>query len=254
MERHGANIKALLILALAAAPAAAHRPYAVKEKEIQGPQGQPLVVEKLFGDGIFSADPVSLQIRTKEGAVIAYTAVSPHVGVYCPSVSDCWAFPHDSLMGIVTAMHLDDTALDFNKQLGPEEKGVIVEKAGTTYGFENPISRKEPLGFKQDRSLIMKAVGPYFVIRDHLGLLIFLALLCILPQALSAAEPKLTASRRSTEQTAIKFIIRALYTVDIVLLLGLSYLILSMVAPWSYALAVAGLSLWASRRYLQRPP
>lgn len=235
----------LSLTLLCAAPASAHRPYAFKQKTVDSPQG-PLTIEKLFGDGIFAADPVSMQVRNAQGAVLAYTSVSDHVALFCPSVSSCWAFPHDSVWGIPTPWRLDHADLDYAKTLDP--KLALEQRGPVTYGFENPWGRKEASGFKKERSLMILA-GPLIAFLDHGGLLGVLAVFCALPFALKTVLAKL-ALRQGPLNTALKVLVTLLYAFNAVVLILLFYVILARAAPWLYAAAVAGLSRWAGRRYL----
>ncbi len=183
-----AHVLVLAIL-LSAGAAEAHRPYAVKIKSLEGPQGQPLIIEKLFGDGIFSADPVSLQLRNSRGAILAYTPVGQHVALFCPSLKSCWAFPHDALFGLASSWRLDPSGLEYERPRDPDLEGKIESRGRITYGFGNPSQRSAASGFKKEASLWPRLASPLFVFLDHAILLTVLAFTC----AFSLAAPWLYA-------------------------------------------------------------
>ena len=246
----GAHVLVLAIL-LSAGAAEAHRPYAVRIKSLEGPQGQPLIIEKLFGDGIFSADPVSLQLRNSRGAVLAYTPVGQHVAVFCPSLKSCWAFPHDALFGLASSWRLDPSGLEYERPLDSDLEGKIESRGRITYGFGDPGRRSAASGFKKEASLWPRLASPLFVFLDHAILLTVLAFTCAFPFALRCAKKRLTASRQGAAKLAIAIFLGLLYALNALVLLLLIYLTFSLAAPWLYALATAGLSRWAGGRCLR---
>lgn len=106
-----------LLFSLFSSPAYAHPPYIVKEKDIIGPNNENLIVEKLYGDGIFGSDPVAFQIRNSNGAVIASSIVSDNIAYFCPSISNCWIFPNGFLPFFSKGYKLNSENLEYSKKL-----------------------------------------------------------------------------------------------------------------------------------------
>ncbi len=112
-----AFIFVFLLVLLFSAEGHAHSPYAVKEGTLIVPSGEIVVKEKLYGDGIFSADPVTFQLRNRNGVVLANTPVAEHVAVFCPSVNFCWAFPYGFLSPFAMGYKLDVKKIEWNDDL-----------------------------------------------------------------------------------------------------------------------------------------
>lgn len=73
-------------------PASAHPSYAVPQKTLDFGNGRTAMLEILYGDGIFFANPARAQLRTSEGATVAKTPMGGNVVTLCPSVEYCWVF------------------------------------------------------------------------------------------------------------------------------------------------------------------
>ena len=87
-----AILLAVALVVSHARPASAHRSYSVPQKTLDFGDGRTAMLEILYGDGIFFADPARAQLRTKEGATVAKTPMDGHVATFCPSVEYCWVF------------------------------------------------------------------------------------------------------------------------------------------------------------------
>ena len=48
----------------------AHMPYVIKQHHVVTESGQPLVVERFGGDGVFWPDPTALQIRNAQAGLL----------------------------------------------------------------------------------------------------------------------------------------------------------------------------------------
>jgi hypothetical protein len=175
-----------LILAgmlLVSTPAEAHRPYAAKIKMLEGPSGEPLILERLFGDGIFFADPVSLQVRNKKGAVIAWTPTAGRVAVFCPSIQFCWTFPYGILSPLAQPFKLAHEKLDYSKEGDVEEYKELssyltddeVKRVGS-YRFPYPEKRKDNAGFTPDGPIAL-LLSPVVMLVDHAAAYAVLAIL-----------------------------------------------------------------------------
>ncbi len=240
------------LLAFFAATVAAHAPYAVKEKELPSPQGTPLLLERLHGDGIFGPDPVSLHLRTPEGAVLAHTPVNQFVAVFCPSLRSCWAFPHNALIPVSRPWRLDFDHLDYAKRPPPDLR--LKEGRGVVRGFGNPIDRTEALGFVADGSVAGILAGPVVVIGCPLPFLAVLALVSLFPYGVARAFAPAVAARQGAARMVLQAVSGLLYLFWGLALLPLGLLTLGGAAPWLYSALAVGLSLWAGSRFLTRPP
>ena len=88
----------LLVLALLThAPAHAHPPYLLKQGVITDPDGNQVIKEKLYGDGVIVPDPGTFQLRNRHGALLANSPIEDHVASFCPSLNFCWVFPYHVL-------------------------------------------------------------------------------------------------------------------------------------------------------------
>jgi len=167
-------------------PAQAHSPYAIRQNIISGPDQNPLIVEKLFGDGVIvSSDPVSFQIRNKNGAVIAHTQTSLHLSVFCPTIQLCWAFPYDN-SAIVEPMHLDYKALDYAAQdpkIHPEEMADYFSGKNDTLrdtGLREPFYSDKPYHFYKGPEWL-KWLSPLIIISSNFFSFLILASVYFLP-------------------------------------------------------------------------
>ena len=83
----------LILTLLIHAPAYAHPPYLAKQGIITDPDGNKVIKEKLYGDGVFTNDPVTFRLRNRHGALLANSPINTHVFSFCPSIDFCWVFP-----------------------------------------------------------------------------------------------------------------------------------------------------------------
>lgn len=236
---------------LAAVPVFAHKPYGHLQKDLRSPQGERLVLEKVFGDGLFGPDPSSLQLRNRHGAVIAYTPANIFVGVFCPSLDACWAFPHDSILGLGAPYRLEPGSLDYEKPLDPGAMDKAADKSAPW--LENPYNRKEPLGFRRDRSILMRLATPFFTLLDHGYFLGLLALSIILPPAARLLERRLASPERVYVGRLLSAARALIVALCAVVLFFVSIFALFQLTPWLYALGVAGAARWFARRRLVIP-
>jgi hypothetical protein len=184
---------------LAANSAYAHSPYLIKEGIVADPNGNEVILEKLYGDGIFTADPVSFQIRSKNGTLLAFTSTASQIGVVCPHVKFCWAFLYWGILPVGIGLKLDHQSIDWNKP-APHEK--LGEKRAEefkkyledndqkrAYGFEYPEHRKDnSTGFTEVWWTF--PFSPIFIIAGYIVPLIAILFLTALPLFLYACVKK----------------------------------------------------------------
>lgn len=239
----------LFILIFLIAPSAhAHRPYVIKEGTISDPSGNLLILEKLYGDGIFTSDPVSFQIRSKIGALLAYTPTADHVAVFCPKINFCWAFPYGVASPFTTGYKLDHTSTDWNAapqklDLQGEEEELYKKYLSDTkqrdarsYSFGDPWGRKDQKGFIPSNASII--FSPLLIIYDQIIQLIVTILLSAFPFFLYW----LFFKRYTPEKQTNKILIRGIGTVLILgyllfYCLALFILGFTIGTPWLYMLA-----------------
>ncbi|QQG35483.1 MAG: hypothetical protein HYS17_08040 [Micavibrio aeruginosavorus] len=181
------------LIFLIASPAYAHRPYLIKEGTISDPNGNSLILEKLYGDGIFTSDPVSFQIRSKSSALLAYTPTSEHIAVFCPDVRFCWAFLYGIVSPFATGMKLNHESIDWNSKaqnldLKGDEAGLYQkyledekQKRAYSYSFDYPEMRKDKQGKGFSASAWSIVFSPLFIIANHIIPLAFVTVLSIVP-------------------------------------------------------------------------
>lgn len=188
-----------VLICLFSAPAHAHSPYLIKEGVLADPEGKQIILEKLYGDGIFSADPVSFQVRSANGAVLAFTPTVSQIGVFCPHIKFCWAFVHGGLLPVGIGLKLDYKSIDWkhppnNEKLegkrGEEfEKYLNDKNAKRAYGFEYPEYRKtNPIGFEEIWWIF--PLSPLFIIAGYILPLTVMLLLTTVPVFLHRAIKK----------------------------------------------------------------
>lgn len=95
-------------------PVFAHAPYFIKQRILTTDEGQKFIVEKACGDGIFFADPMRLQVRAMNGAVVARSPVYEHAAVLCFSLQQCWVFPYGSFNLFASGWKLDPSQMKLN--------------------------------------------------------------------------------------------------------------------------------------------
>ncbi len=225
-------------------PAQAHRPYAVKEYTIQGPNKQNMIVEKLFGDGIFSGDPVRLQIRNQQGAVIAHSQTATHVGVFCPSIQFCWAFPYDDLL--VEPLLLDYEKLQYNasdvtnqpEALADYLSGAIKVLRDDRLGY--PSYRDTPQNFSTG-SPLLKILSPFIIIGDNFLTFLVLALIYFLPSFLSPIYHAFSLRKSGLRKLGLLSMGWLLLISYTILALFVSFIILfTWSTPFIYCLVIIG--------------
>lgn len=158
--------------------AQAHPPYLIKQGLTQDPNGNVIIKEKRYGDGIVAPDPFTFQLRNKNGAVIADSSASFYLPVFCPNLDLCWVFPYRSFSLWASAMTLDMDALDFDKPVpeydfdGQEEAEFQDYLTNTNtkllegYYLKYPEYEDSLLAFKP--SMIATIISPIVIIVDNI--------------------------------------------------------------------------------------
>jgi hypothetical protein len=86
---------ALLLFVLSVLPySEARSSYLVKVQTLKTPNGNPIILERLYGDAVDSPPYVRLQLRNEYGVVEAYSSAGTYISIFCPSLDNCWAFPY----------------------------------------------------------------------------------------------------------------------------------------------------------------
>ena len=187
----------LLVLALLIqAPAHAHPPYLLKQGVITDPDGNRVIKEKLYGDGVLTTDPVTFQLRNRHGAVLANSPIEDHIASFCPSINFCWVFSYHVLSLFAVGWSLDTEALEFDKPAPNYEfknaakaeafKSYLNDpnvKRFSAYALGYPeFNRSRHSGFKPSR--ISALFSPFIIMADQfIPLLVFLLstlVLCII--------------------------------------------------------------------------
>jgi hypothetical protein len=247
------QVHLILILALIgvthATPAEGHSPYIKKVLTVKSPAGDPLIIEKLYGDGIFFADPVRLQIRNKNGVVLAYSRTNTHGGVFCPSVRFCWAFPYDGLLA--EPLKLDYENLKFDES---NKDGLPADLAAYMAGLENtarsstfayPSYKDEPKNFIVFSPLI-KLLSPIIIIADNFLTFLILAAVYCLPSFLFPTFWSFSLSKTGASQFVLIFLGILMAIPFGVLTVGVTFIdLFTLSIPFLYGLLIASLSIWA---------
>ena len=237
-------------------PAQAHRPYLVKKNTIAAPSNMTVITEKLYGDGIFTADPVSFQLRNTNGAVLAYTPVASHVATFCPHIKFCWAFPYGPRSILTIGLKLDYQTIDWLAQQPPPSEDItgIDPEESTSYekylkDKRQKITRSHNFGYPEMRSgaamqgfsYISPAIvlSPLFIIADQFFPLALLAALTLSPFLLHWIFFKRLRAKRKVNQ----FLLQAAGTFLIFSNLGLAFSIFAILsftfsAPIFYLFAI----------------
>lgn len=88
-------------------PAAAHRPYVEKKGMFKGADGKNIIVEHLYGDGIFAKDPMRVQLRHENGGLIAATNVTDFGFAHCKTLDYCYLATYGTLLPFPHVMQID---------------------------------------------------------------------------------------------------------------------------------------------------
>jgi len=94
----------------------AHSPYIDPIQKLEGPNGEPLLLERLCGDGVVTCDPISVQLVNQQNDILAFTESDKLTATFCPSLKFCWVFPYDSTS--VTPLRLDYKNLPYRHKQG----------------------------------------------------------------------------------------------------------------------------------------
>ena len=183
----------LLVLALLIhTPAYAHPPYLMKEGAITDPDGNRVIKEKFYGDGIFWPDPETFQLRNRHGALLANSPIDSHVVSLCPSIRFCWAFPYNAASIFPIGWSLNIEAVEFDKPAPNYEfKNEAEEEKFKSYLNDQNVKRfssyylgypeynKPHSGFKP--SGISVLFSPFIILVDRFIPLSALLLLTLVP-------------------------------------------------------------------------
>lgn len=93
--------------------AAAHRPYVEKQGTIKGFDGKNIIVEYLYGDGIFAKDPMRIQLRHENGGLIAATNVTDFGIAYCKTLDYCYLTTYGALFPFPHVLQVDVKNLSY---------------------------------------------------------------------------------------------------------------------------------------------
>ena len=183
----GNKLYFLLVLALLIhAPAHAHPPYLLKQGVITDPDGNQVIKEKLYGDGVLFVDPRTFQLRNRHGALLANSPIEDHVASFCPSLNFCWVFPYHVLSLFAVGWSLDTEAVVFDKPAPNYEfKDAAKAEAFKSYLHDKNVKRfsayalgypefnRSHSGFKP--SGISALFSPFIIMADQfIQLLVFL--------------------------------------------------------------------------------
>ncbi|AGH97515.1 hypothetical protein [Micavibrio aeruginosavorus] len=211
MQVHKRQLKGVFVIALLCvlifSPAAhAHRPYLVNKGTLTDPGGEIIVKGKRYGDGIFSTDPVTFEIRNRNGVVLANTPVADHVAVFCPHAKFCWAFPYGYLTPIVSGYKLDADNIDWDAQSkndsgrGNFERYLSGdEKTLRDYDLDYPEFIKTYSGFEEVK--MASIISPIMIVFDQFFILLGLLVLTFVPYLLYW----LFFSKRWTQNKVLKY-------------------------------------------------
>lgn len=245
------------VLLLFASSAHAHSPYLIKQGMIAAPNGGFIIKEKLYGDGIFFADPTTFQLRSENGALLANSPVGDHVATFCPSINFCWAFPYFGGTSFLSTgwyidtqvIEFDQPALDYNLEdkKGEQFHSYLSDKNVknfSRYSLGYPQHDQPSLGFKQ--SGISTIFSPFMIIADQFRQLLAILFLTFVPFVLYW----LIFKWKKIERKVIRYPVYLLGTFLILKYLEFYSLIMSVIeftlsTPWLYMLVfmIAGIVL-----------
>ena len=249
----------LLVLALLIhAPAHAHPPYLLKQGVITDPDGNPVITEKLYGDGVLFIDPRTFQLRNRHGALLANSPIEDHVASFCPSINFCWVFPYHALSLFAVGWSLDTEALVFDKPAPNYEfKDAAQAEAFKSYLHDKNVkrfsayalgypefNRSHHSGFKP--SGISALFSPFIIMADQfIQLLVFLLstlVLCIIFRPFSR--------RKKIKRKKFKYLFYITYALFVAVYvgfyaLGIFIMAFTLQTPWIYMLLfiLAGISV-----------
>lgn len=179
----------LILTLLIYAPAYAHPPYLIKQGIIADPDGNKVIKEKLYGDGVFVSDPVTFQLRNRHGALLANSPINDHVFSFCPSIDFCWVLPYSFISLFSFGWSLTAETVEFDKSApnyefkGDEEedfKSYLNDqsfKRFSAYSLGYPEFNRSHSGFK--RSWISALLSPFIIIADQFIQLLVIFLLTL---------------------------------------------------------------------------
>lgn len=233
----------------------AHRPYAIKQGYIKSPSGESVIVEKLYGDGIFYADPVKVQLRNRFGAVIA-SAKTGSDYYFCPNIDYCWVFVYGQFL--VEPFKLDADSINWDRiPKIPEDFRASLNKylkadenwlANSHLGY--PSYKDKSFGFIPENPLL-KIISPVIILSLNIcGYLFILGLSFLLTIAYRCFLQMVVRQKWSAFLSLLMQCLNLLALVLIVVILLVTFFIITMYKAWPipYSILVIGLGLyWGSR-------
>lgn len=231
-----------------AAPSEAHSPYAIKIQDLKDPQGNLLILEKLYGDGILSEDPAKLQVRNKNGVVLARSITGTHLAVFCPSIQFCWAFPYNGGL-FIEPMVLDYQKLKYNDASTPNVKAELAsylngsEKVSRSRSFLHPMYQDKPENFLPGSPFI-KILSPLIILVDSFLNFLVLAAVYFIPSFLFPSFCTYTLSKQGFTRFTLKFLTFIFVLASALFALFLSFInLFTFATPFLYGLLVAAFSI-----------
>jgi hypothetical protein len=256
------NFLVFLSIFLLATPAEAHSPYAERMAILKSPTGSTLIAEELYGDGIFSADPVTFEIRNTHGAVIASSPVGDHMQSWCFSIENCFAFPYRYLSVYAKAWKVDFKNLEYDKpntirgskEHSEEDKEFQRYVSGTgpkvirNYQLTYPDLGNKYSGFIE-APIWVTALSPLFIVKGQIVSLALLFALCFCPLAMSKNKaPEHEKKNAGTKIFEAGLGILASGFLALVFML----ILFTVTTPITYAAVTMLLGLWFGKRYQGR--
>ena len=246
-------------------PAYAHPPYLMKQGVITDPDGNTVIKEKLYGDGVITAvDPATFQLRNRHGALLANSPIDDRVASFCPSINFCWAFPYSAMSLFSIGWSLNTEAVEFDKPApnyafkseAEEEKFKSYlndenVKHFSAYFLGYPEFNRSHSGFKQSRVSFL--FGPFIIIADQFIPLLVILLLTLVLFILFWVFFKWKKIERKT----VKYLV---YTIGALLIavylfcyaIAMFVMAIGFPAPWLYILAFTIAGKFAATIFLKR--
>jgi len=248
------KIFAFLLSLILVAPAYGHNAYLVQQGFTTDPNGNTLILEKLYGDGIFTIDPARLQLRNRNGAVVAHTQTSAQIAYFCPTISFCWAFAYNSILPFSIGERLATDGIDWDAPVPANNSGKAAEQQFQDYlngrshrfssdGLEYPErNSKSVLHFSPVKASIL--LSPFIILLDHLWPLVILFSITYFGHYMKLSK----ATKSATKQN---------FRLPTGLVTGLGYftlfiIVVHIATPYLFVLAVYLCARYAAQQRLKR--
>lgn len=242
-------------------PAHAHRPYLLRAGNIAAPDGSFIITERLYGDGIIFSNPVRFQLRSQNGALLAYSKTAGAVAAFCPSISFCWVFPHQASSILARGWQVDVTKI--NLAASPDPMSMTDEEA---IKFQAYLEGKadnvaaNAFGYPEEETSDGRAfsanwpsmlISPIIIIAHHYTKFLFFTLLLILTNVgiwFFFKRPSVKALPLISSSKFLGIIILIPLIIASFLLAFISIFYFS--TPSVYLLLFAVFSIWLGNRYI----